>query len=106
MGLSLAWLFLLYLFLKLFWSHPGFATGSNSLVQLTFDIVVPLPSNTSYVFKRFEILIKEIFWELAHVSAIFELGRSDLVDVSEVSALVQDLVDLVLNLGFQIQILK
>lgn len=105
MGLSLAWLFLLDLFLKLLWSHPGFTTGSNSLEKFVFDVVVPLSLNLSYVFKWFEILIKEVFWKLAHISAIFELGGSYLVDISEVSAFVQDLVDLVLYLGLQIEIL-
>ena len=69
-------------------------------------MVVPLSPNLSYVFKWFEILIKEILWKLAHVSAILELGSSYLVDVSEVSVFVQDLMDLVLYLGLQIEILQ
>jgi hypothetical protein len=56
------------------------------------------------VLEWFVILIEEITWKLTHVLAVLELGGCDLGGLPEVAVLVQNFVNFILDLGFQVEL--
>jgi hypothetical protein len=60
----------------------------------------------SDVFEGLMVLIKEVLWQLTHVLAVLKLSGCDLGGVLEISILIKNFMNFILDFGFQVQILE
>lgn len=87
-------------------SHKRFSAGSNSHNQLIFQEIIPLLFGLGDLLQRLVVLVEEELGQLAHVFAVLELRGCYLARLSEVSVLVQDLMHLVFDFRFKVEILQ
>jgi hypothetical protein len=85
---------------------PSFAHFSLKAVKFHFQMLTPLIFAGGNALEWLLIRVIEVVGQLLPVLALLELGLRHSGDLSEVAIVVEDLVDLVLDFCFKIEILQ